>query len=181
MVLERNSEGVWLTAGNVGDTRALLISESEDSAGDEWQCMDLTSDHRATNQAEQRRVLRDFAGKAAFTGGYLKALDPSMGHHLAVTRALGHRLLSRYGVIANAYVYRLQIGPREKAILLASDGLWDHVEDDTVVKEVKKRYPKRPDEAVDCLLRLAMKSAPDPDDIDNTTLVLAYLLPVTQM
>ena len=47
------------------------------------------------------------------------------GFQLAMTRALGHKLLGEYGVIATPSVAIRTLQPEDVCLILASDGIWE--------------------------------------------------------
>jgi len=48
---------------------------------------------------------------------------------LAVTRALGDLALKKEGVLNTPYYRKIVITPKDKYIIMASDGLWDVIDD----------------------------------------------------
>jgi len=103
-----------LHVANVGDSRCLLLSESG--------ARRLTADHLATDEAEALRVQQE--------GG--KIIGKRVGGSLALTRALGDHALKGAGggVSASPHYVRHGLGPEDRFVLLASDGVWDVVTDD---------------------------------------------------
>ncbi|CAK9068971.1 unnamed protein product [Durusdinium trenchii] len=100
-----------LGVANVGDSRAVSI---DGSAGTQR----LSMDHRPSDPAEARRVREE--------GGFV-----TMGRvagELAISRALGDLLLKSSGLSCRPSV-RAHDAKRDLALVVASDGLWDFVEE----------------------------------------------------
>lgn len=107
--------GVELHVGNVGDSRALLV----DASG----IQRLSVDHRTTESSELTRI------KAA--GGFV--YNCRVGGTLSVTRALGdHYLTPSVSCEPDVSTYELRSPDEVSALVIASDGLWDSVDDDEV-------------------------------------------------
>lgn len=108
------SGGVELFVANVGDSRALLVSSSGTRR--------LTHEHRTSDEPELQRI-RD-------EGGFV--YNRRVGGRLSVTRALGDfDLKPIVSAEPDVSSYR---GPGDEvvALVLASDGLWDVIDDDEV-------------------------------------------------
>lgn len=106
-----------LYIANVGDTRAVLLSGASNFER-------LSYDHKSTDRAEIERVKRD--------GGII--MDDRVGGALAITRAFGDHALKRDGVIAKPYIKKHMLRPSDRYLVIASDGVWDVLEDQDMVK-----------------------------------------------
>ncbi len=106
-----------LYLANVGDTRAVLMSGPSTFER-------LSYDHRATDKAEIERVKRD--------GGMI--MEDRVGGALAITRAFGDHSLKRDGVTAKPHIRKHVLRPTDKFLVMASDGVWDILEDEQVCK-----------------------------------------------
>lgn len=100
---------------NVGDTRAVLSKQG--------QAERLSQDHKATDANEVNRIR---------TGGGI-VMENRVGGSLAVTRAFGDHSLKRDGVTAKPFINKHAIRPFDKHLVIASDGVWDTVEDQEAV------------------------------------------------
>lgn len=56
-------------------------------------------------------------------------MENRVGGSLAVTRAFGDHGLKKEGVIANPYINKHVLKPFDKCVVIASDGVWDVLED----------------------------------------------------
>jgi serine/threonine protein phosphatase PrpC len=104
-----------LFVAHVGDSRALLVTRAA--------ARFLTQDHVPTRQDEAERIHR--AGGGVFKG--------RVNGVLAVSRALGDMSL-KSAVISTPDVVELQLSPQDCCLLLATDGLWDFVDEHDVYK-----------------------------------------------
>jgi serine/threonine protein phosphatase PrpC len=106
-----------LYLANLGDTRAVLVSGASFIER-------LSYDHRATDRAEIERVKRE--------GGIV--FDDRVGGSLAITRAFGDYALKREGVSAKPHVKKHVVRPGDRYLVMASDGIWDVLEDQDIQK-----------------------------------------------
>ena len=97
-----------LITAHVGDSRAILITETES--------YDLTVDHKPSNPSEKERV--ELCGGRIILYGVLRVQGV-----LAVTRALGDFSLRPY-VSNTPVVNYYELRGKECFLVLASDGLW---------------------------------------------------------
>ena len=101
---------------NVGDSRCVLVSNSGVKR--------LSFDHKASDTSEIERVKK--SGGIIFNGRVFG--------QLIITRAFGDNSLKRYGVIVTPYISKNFISDKDKYIILASDGVWDVIQDDELFK-----------------------------------------------
>lgn len=119
----RQSTGLTLYVANVGDSRAVIVGETSAKR--------LSVDHRASDPAEAARI--------AAEGGMVR--HARVGGQLSVSRSLGDHHLKSSGVscVPDFCCYEVN---GQHALIIASDGLWDVIEDDysrEVIKEVVDR------------------------------------------
>lgn len=105
---EQNARRLYVA--NLGDTRAVLNLDGK--------AMRLTVDHKATDPDEQMRVKRE--------GGEI--VRGRVNNRLAVTRAFGDLDLKPY-VSIKPDVRVVELTPSARYMIMASDGLWDVLED----------------------------------------------------
>ena len=101
-------------SANVGDSRSLLL------------CYDkpirLTYDHKCSDDSEKKRIIK--------AGGSIR--NNRLNCDLAISRAIGDNEYKKFGLIANPYISKKNISYNEKYCVIASDGIWDFVCDETV-------------------------------------------------
>ena len=155
----------------VGDSKAILVSK--DNQSDDMLIQDLTISHNGRNPDEEIRIHRDFPGLVAFSSdGYIcprVASGPT--HHLAMTRALGHKNLYDYGVIPEPQVRRLKLRDNDFFLLAASDGVWDNLSDGEILDTVLDH--SNPIKGVADLVHSVM-DVTQMKMVDNTTAVLVH-------
>lgn len=98
------------TVANVGDSRAVLLGPG--------QAHRLSVDHRASDPVEAERVVRE--------GGVVRR--GRVGGRLCVSRSLGDHHLKSAGVSCVPEICTVDAGEAH-ALVVASDGLWDVIED----------------------------------------------------
>jgi serine/threonine protein phosphatase PrpC len=101
---------------NVGDSRCVLISN--------FGVKRLSYDHKASDRREIDRVNN--------TGGMI--FNGRVFGQLIITRAFGDSSLKKYGVSASPHICKNYINDKDKYLVLASDGVWDVIEDDELLR-----------------------------------------------
>ena len=96
---------------------------------------------------------------------------------LAMTRSFGDYFGSTAGVISEPEVTEYFFKPEDKFIVLASDGLFEFIESETIVEYVKDYYEKN--DIVGCCEFLYKKSCTkwldeEEDTIDDITIILVF-------
>jgi len=101
---------------NVGDSRCVLVSN--------FGVKRLSYDHKASDIQEINRV--NTSGGLIFNGRVFG--------QLIITRAFGDHSLKRYGVIVTPHITKHFVSDKDKYLILASDGIWDVIMDDELLK-----------------------------------------------
>eukprot|EP01103_Thecamoeba_quadrilineata_P000073 TRINITY_DN10055_c0_g1_i1.p1 TRINITY_DN10055_c0_g1~~TRINITY_DN10055_c0_g1_i1.p1 ORF type:complete len:937 (+),score=204.98 TRINITY_DN10055_c0_g1_i1:130-2940(+) len=107
-------------AANLGDSRAILCSKGK--------VIRLTEDHKPLEREEAARI-RD-AGGVVLSSGRVNGL-------LSVSRALGDFHLKPFGISSVPSLCSRFITPDDEFIIMACDGLWDVISEETAVEIVK--------------------------------------------
>lgn len=107
-----------------GDSRAIIVQK-----GGKVKPMSL--DHRPERKDEESRI-RKLGGKLIYWGRW------RVEGVLAVSRAIGDVALQPY-VTAEPEIIEKVIEPEDEYLVLASDGLWDVMENEYVAKMVVSR------------------------------------------
>ena len=133
---------VIIHMANAGDSRVVLVCDDGTPA------KRLSVDHVATDPAEVQRVLS--------VGGTV--MNNRVGGSLAVTRALGdHCLKGDAGVTCDPYYTQHMVGPHDKFIIMASDGIWDVVSDSDASDLANQHATKSPDEISSHFIQTALR------------------------
>ena len=127
-----------LYSANVGDTRSILISKNKFKR--------LSYDHRADDSQEYKRIIKD--GGIVFGGRVYGSL--------MLGRSFGDWHLKSYGVSCEPYITRINISDNDKYIILATDGIWDTLEESEVF-DLSKNYDNNTKEFCNTLIYKAMK------------------------
>eukprot|EP01091_Cochliopodium_minus_P021059 TRINITY_DN946_c0_g1_i4.p1 TRINITY_DN946_c0_g1~~TRINITY_DN946_c0_g1_i4.p1 ORF type:complete len:766 (+),score=279.21 TRINITY_DN946_c0_g1_i4:362-2659(+) len=149
-------EARYLQVGNVGDSRAFLCRNKSIIA--------LTEDHKLSNPSERQRVLEM---------GIELAPHADRINGLAVTRALGDIFLKqeKQGLIELPFLSNsIQLRNDDKFLIVASDGLWDVMNDSQAYRIIKGMTD--PKEMANILIKTALKSR---DCNDNITVCVVNL------
>jgi len=176
--------GKHLICSNVGDSRAILIRDSN-------KIFPLSIDHKPNRTIENERIKKN--------GGEIKKIinnqidnitkksvqlipyrvyikgEPYPG--LAMSRSLGDFAAKRVGVINEPEIIDLNIEDNDKFIILASDGLWEVVTNEEARDIVNKYYQENNVKgAVENLISVANdKFQKISDYIDDITIIIIFL------
>jgi len=104
-----------LLIANLGDSRCVMV-RTDGSA------IALSSDHKP-NRPDERARVQAAGGSVIYAGCWRVQGD------LAVSRAFGDAHLKPYGVSATPELSAVSLSPRDCYLVLASDGLWDVVDE----------------------------------------------------
>uniref|UniRef100_A0A6S8ZMK7 PPM-type phosphatase domain-containing protein n=5 Tax=Ditylum brightwellii TaxID=49249 RepID=A0A6S8ZMK7_9STRA len=169
--------GNKITGVNIGDSR-VIIGKDE---GGKLVAEEFTHDHKPDTPKEQERILA--AGGRVFAVEYDDGIDGPprvwLGHMdvpgLAMSRSLGDAVAHTAGVISDPEFTERELDPSsDKFIVVATDGLWEFVNNDETVDMTAKM--KGPAEAVDYLVKEAnARWMHEEQVIDDTTIVVANL------
>jgi len=134
-----------LLIANIGDSEALLVSETGHDV--------VTQDHRLVNREELERVV---AAGAQIWGPYMRLPN---GRAVMTTRAFGDAPFKRIGQISEPAIGSRTLGPGDRWLVLASDGVWDPLAAEVVAAIV--RPEPTAEAAADRLLREALAAGDD--------------------
>jgi len=144
-----------LLVANLGDSRAALVRRDGSAVA-------LSSDHKPNRPDEKARV--EAAGGHVIWAGCWRVQGD-----LAVSRAFGDSHLKRFGVSATPELGRFSLTANDAFLVLASDGLWDVVDEAQCAKTVL--LARDPKEAARALTDLASAKG----SMDNITAVVVSL------
>jgi protein phosphatase 2C family protein 2/3 len=146
---------MWIA--NAGDSRAVLArkvpSPTGPQAGDKktaaLQAIPLTQDHNPDKDSEKLRI--------EASGGFVSPppepglsarvwLDADMTQvGLAMARSIGDHVVKEAGVIAEPEIFERDIEPEDKFVVMASDGIWEFLPNEKVVKIINRELKKEGD------------------------------------
>ena len=139
-----------LFVASVGDCRCVLGSRIDD---DTLSSLQLSTDHKVNLPGEQARI----EGKGGWVrpsridpedGEFVPARmyevegKPWLGPGLCVSRSLGDLNAMRCGLIPTPELFTHVVRPEDRFIILASDGVWEFIDNDEAVKTVDTFHQK---------------------------------------
>ena len=116
---------------NIGDSRAIYINSN-------YEPIQITRDHKPNIPEEQKRILNAGGRVAkiqhiANIGPYRVWLKKEDVPGLAMSRSFGDFIAKSVGVINEPEVFEIGIAEcKVKAVIIASDGLWEFLSNDTI-------------------------------------------------
>jgi serine/threonine protein phosphatase PrpC len=174
--------GEKLVVANVGDSRAVLVRQLDD----EWTPQPLSLDHSFSRADECKRIQETSKGEIVIGAGNMMRVMPGGGFPreeikrralaLNMTRAIGHPVLSQYGVSPEPEFSTTAVAPGDR-LVLGSDGLWDVVENDEVA--LLCSYRSSASKCAQALLNIARdkysRNRQQHGRADNTTIIVGYV------
>lgn len=143
-----------LYVANAGDARGVLCRSGR--------ALRLTYDHKGTDKQEAKRIVD--------SGGFV--MGGRVNGVLAVTRSLGDSSMKDF-VVGAPYTTETELTDDDELLILACDGIWDVLDDQTAVDLV--RGLQNPQEACDELIRQALQRYTN----DNITALVIRFKDVT--
>lgn len=152
-------KGNDLFVANVGDSRCVLAREG---AGGKLDAVAMSEDHKPDRQDERHRIVRNHGCVEPLRGCNGRFVGPSrvwtqkqVAGGLAVSRAFGDFSMEKAGVVADPEIKKERLSSKDKFLVLASDGVWEHLNNQQVVDIAKKH--KDPKQASDAIVSEARK------------------------
>lgn len=123
---------------NVGDSRGILIKQDLKNS-EAFSVVALSRDHKPSDTDEAERIVN--------CGGRIDTYRDNKGNKvgpervwllnedipgLAMSRSFGDTVAGRVGVTAIPEQTEFTLGPEDKVIVLASDGVWEFMENEEV-------------------------------------------------
>ncbi|CAL1393316.1 unnamed protein product [Linum trigynum] len=149
-------QGELLYVANVGDSRAVLATTSEDG---NLMPVQLTVDFKPSLPQEAKRIVE--------CKGRVFCLDDEPGVQrvwlpdeespgLAMSRAFGDHCIKDFGLISVPEVTQRRISGKDQFLIMATDGVWDVVSNQEAVQIVSAVADRS--KAAKCLVKAAMKA-----------------------
>ena len=102
-----------LYCANVGDSRCVLIGYDQPYR--------MSYDDKVSDESEMKRIIQ--------AGGKIR--KKRINGELAISRGIGDHEYKKYGLICTPHINKKIISYNEKYCIIASDGIWDYVCDET--------------------------------------------------
>ncbi|OQR84440.1 protein phosphatase 2C [Achlya hypogyna] len=165
-----------LVVGNIGDSRitrgfmqnGVMVAEP------------VSDDHKPDRPNEKARILA--AGGRVFAVEYDDGIDGPprvwLGHMdvpgLAMSRSLGDAVAHTAGVSSEPEFFTRMLDANDKCLVIATDGLWEFMSDEEVIKMTAAHTD--PKQAVDVLILEANRRwMKEEQVIDDTTVIVAFV------
>lgn len=136
---------------NVGDSRGYLISRSA--------IRQITTDHKCDDKGEVERIRSK--------GGVV--FNKRVFGTLMLTRTFGDREMKKYGVLSTPSCYSQQIRECDLFLIVCSDGVWDVVSEEEVMKMGQEKISS------DDFSKKVIQMAKDRDTRDNVSCIVVKL------
>ena len=177
-----------LYIANLGDSRAIIIKEQQQSPENNdkniWSYEQLSRDHKPSEQDEAERIIK-CGGEiqkiqnedGTFEGPLRIFKKNEEGPGLAMSRTFGDREGEGLGIIAEPEVKEYLIKKEDKALIIASDGLWEYTSNEEVVNVVKKLWEQKDvDKIVNELYKVSIENWKKENcNIDDITIICVIL------
>ncbi|GLC59604.1 hypothetical protein PLESTB_001505100 [Pleodorina starrii] len=175
-VVFQNKGSVWVAAA--GDSRVLCMAQVDS----QWKVQPLTLDHRPSRRTEKYRVeaaggrvepKRLPSGKTVGEPRLWLAHLPSPG--LLLSRSIGDDMATSVGCTARPEITFMALRPfLDQYIVIASDGVWDVLSNDTVAQLVGDAAD--PEAACQAVLEAALLEWEERLAADNISIIVVQLL-----
>ncbi len=167
-------------SANVGDSRAIKGKIKNNK----WTYDLLTIDHKPKIEKEKNRILH--------LGGRIEPYKENNGEFvgpdriwlkykqipgLAMTRSFGDQIASTVGVISDPEIIQFNYDFNDKFIIVASDGLWEYLSIEEIVKVTGEYYLQNNiGEAIQKLYNMAyFKWSENDISVDDITIIIIFL------
>lgn len=179
-----SEEGLIL--GNVGDSPAILGTLETSEGGSSVVATRLTVDHNPKHPDESKRIYQNnglihpfLDDDNTYVGPLRVWTGDDRGPGLCVTRAFGDLLGSEVGVIPEPSVESFDINPKDKYLLICSDGVTEFISDQELLEKIHGMLTsgKSPVDTCQEILDEAKKrwALEDEDVCDDCTCLLLML------
>jgi serine/threonine protein phosphatase PrpC len=179
-----------LFIANVGDSRIVLGRRPEQASSTELQAIDLSNDQKPGRPDERKRI-QDQGGVVQQSaipvrqtpGGPIQFMrlgpervwDKNGQCGLSVARSLGDLSMRPY-VSSQPEMYERQLDPRDRVLILGSDGVWDHMNSQEAVSIASRhKEPTAAAREIASLAQQRWKSETNGQMADDITAVVVKL------
>ena len=169
-----------LLCANIGDSRAIL--GYSDKCID-WRLKPLSRDHKPDDPVEKARIVAHGGRVMSYKGANGISIGPPRvwlknqeSPGLAMSRSFGDAVAATVGVTSEPEIIEHTLGPTDKIVIVASDGVWEFVSNEEAMAIVSPHYRKmNPELAVEQLCARARYRWQDEEEvIDDITAVVLF-------
>ena len=140
--------GQKIICSNVGDSRAILVKKNtnlnnNNCNDNKYEFVQLSYDHKPNNKEERERIEKlggevaqeYLIGKENEPVGPFRVWNKGCDYPgIAISRSLGDKIAELIGVISDPDILEFDIDDNCKYIIMGSDGLFDHLSNDEIMK-----------------------------------------------
>ncbi|CAD8121813.1 unnamed protein product [Paramecium sonneborni] len=168
-----------LYCANIGDSRAIIGRYD-----DKLSVIELSKDHKPDCFLEQTRILSKGGRVLPYCDEDGQSIGPArvwiMNQDvpgLAMSRSFGDYVASQVGVICEPEIIKYSLQQSDKFIIIASDGIWEFLQNDIVIQIVYEFYQKGDlNGACVKLVQIATEAWQREDEvIDDITLIVGFI------
>jgi len=127
-------QGDQLYTANVGDSRIILVSVEDDASKGQYSVKQLTADHKPEDVEESKRIFAAGGRIAQAKDNKGNMIGPLRVYNkkllnpgLAMSRSLGDHYAHTLGCSCEPDISEYILDAKDKIIILASDGVWEHL------------------------------------------------------
>lgn len=172
--------GNKLYVANIGDSRCALGRMIDGK----FEAIGLSEDQKPDNPEEKKRILAE-GGRVEPLPGlpgedcgphrvWLKSVDVP---GLAMSRSIGDKISQKVGVISVPEIKQHTLTEQDEFMVLASDGVWEFMENPEVIAYTSPRLADLNKAAVDLAAEATRKWKKEEDVIDDITCVIVKFNP----
>lgn len=173
-------DGNKVITANAGDSRAVIGSYGNKG----WDYTPITFDHKPDSPQEAHRIIKSGGRIEPFKDGEGNFVGPSRVWlstqdipGLAMSRSIGDFVAQSVGVSCIPEIKEFSINPNDRFMIVASDGVWEFIENIDVVKIIAPFYEQNNIEgACDFLLGVALRRWQEEEEVvvDDITLIIVF-------
>ncbi len=130
--------GSKLICANVGDSRCIMVTDSE--------IVPLSEDQKPNNPGEMERIVKaggevsQYEEDGIKSGPFRVWKKNEMYPGIAMSRSIGDLIASSVGVIPEPEIIEYFVNSNTRYITIASDGVWEFLSNEAVMKIANKYY-----------------------------------------
>ncbi len=179
-----------LVCANVGDSRAVIgerikLSEGEGKESYSWMPRAISNDHKPNLEVEHDRIIKCGGRVETYLDDDRMPIGPYRVWKkdedvpgLAMSRSMGDKVAAEVGVICTPEIIETKLTERDKIVILASDGVWEHLGSQKVVQIVGECWGRTDaSRAASVLAQAAVKAWKEAAEfvVDDITAIVVFL------
>lgn len=143
--------GNKLICANTGDSRGILIRDDDNcnSIGSQrYSVIPLSNDHKPESEEERKRIessggeVDQYETEGIKDGPFRVWVKGELYPGIAISRTIGDEIAESIGVIYNPEFITVDLTVNDKYVVIASDGVWEFLDNNTVMSIINPFYFK---------------------------------------